>query len=73
MYKMMKDILPQEKIPEAAKNLSWYIEELLLSYKYDMKERYFKSLEAIKDYLKPQTYLILLSIGENRICWQERR
>ena len=73
MYKYMRDILPEEKIPEAAKNLSWYIEELLLSYKYDMKQRYFKSLTAIKDLLPKQIYLILESIGENRICWQERR
>lgn len=63
--KNMEDILPKEK--PAAINVSWYLEDLLLSYKYSMRSRFERDLNAIKPYLSNVVYNCLVNILENNM------
>lgn len=53
----MKDITVK-KCDFVATNdsLAWYLESLLLAYKYNRREMFEKYLHALKDYLSPIVY-----------------
>ena len=64
----MRDIVPKEIPDNYGKDLPWYIEELLLAYKYNDKSRYFKSLNYIKKYDSNKRLTnILQDIGDRSI------
>lgn len=68
--KEMRDILPKEKIEAADDTLSWYLEDLLLTYKYNYKDKFFRDLNALRPFLSRQVYILLYRIGEAR-SWKK--
>lgn len=66
----MKDIL-EKKEPIIARDdtLNFYLEDLLLAYKYNSKQKFYRDLNALKPFLSVTLYRALKSIADNRYCW----
>lgn len=60
----MKDLLPKEIPSEYGKDLQWYLHDLLLSYKYNYKDRFLRDLNYLKPFLSRQIYLLFVDIYE---------
>lgn len=64
----MRDIIPEEKPLASDGTARWYLEDLLLSYQYKFKYKFFRDINALRPFLSVQIIRMLISIGEDH-CW----
>ena len=62
-FKYFKDILPKEN-PHEPGDLFWYVEDLLLSYKYGLKNKFLRDLDKIRPLINDKMYRFLMDISE---------
>lgn len=53
------------ELKKGSVDVNFYLSELLYSYKYGYKERYYRSLEKLKPYLDDRLYVFFYNFGFN--------
>lgn len=68
----MRDIVPEETLKKQV-DAVWYLQDLLLAYKYNMKDRFARDLNALKPFLNRFTFSVLEEVLEDSIYFMSSR